>query len=116
MDQFFEAQKIYKQNIIEGKTYITDEEAASLGSNVANKAIHIKLRLVSLIESGTNLIVRISENKKQLDISNYSDEIYRCLRIGILMYQDFKPIHSQATQINQTSIFNLALKNMLSGL
>ena len=116
MEQFLEAQKTYKQNIIEGKTFITDEEAATLGSDVADRAIHIKLRLVSLIEHGTSLLLHIAENKEKLEISDYADEIYQCLRVGILMYQDFEPIQERARQINQQSIFNLALKNMVGGL
>ncbi|MGC0119401.1 hypothetical protein [Pseudoalteromonas piscicida] len=92
MEQFLEAQKTYKQNIIEGKTFISDEEAATLGSHIADRSVHIKLRLVSLIEHGTSLLMYIAENKEKFEISDYADEIYQCIRVGILMYQDFEPI------------------------
>ncbi|NQZ51856.1 MAG: hypothetical protein HRT95_17275 [Moritella sp.] len=116
MGQFLDAQKVSKQNIIEGKTFISDEEAAALGVDVANRAIHIKLRLVSLIDNGTILLIHLSENREQLDISDYSDEIYQCVRVGVLMYQDFKPLKEQAEFVNTQSIFKLTLKNMVGGL
>jgi hypothetical protein len=116
MEEFLIAQRANKQNIIEGKSFITDEDAASLGPSVAEKCISAKLRLVSLLEHGTILLILLSNEKGQIRISKFSEEIYQCIRISIIMYQDFEPLRKSANAISGKSIFRLSLSNMASGL
>lgn len=65
----------YEQNIVEGKTFISDEEACQLGIYVAQLSIELKMNLIQLISSGLGLLIVILSNPEEFDLKEHANDI-----------------------------------------
>jgi hypothetical protein len=51
--------KTARQNLIEGKTFISDEEATALGLAFTQKSIELKMHILEVIDTGSWLMVSL---------------------------------------------------------
>ena len=63
------------QNIIEGKIFISDEDASHFDPAVARTVINLKMKIIAILDSIMALYLEITANDSKFDIQLYSDAI-----------------------------------------
>ncbi len=106
----------YEQNLLEGKTFITDEEASQLGIHMAHVSIELKMELVSLINSGLGLFVVALSNLEDFDLAEYSNDVAKIAWKGIVVSKHIDTLSNRIDSYAEKSVFELALLNLLGKL
>lgn len=110
-----ESSKASKQNLIDGKTFISDEEAAAFGMAITQSCINLKMGLLDLIETGTNLIVVIVMAPTEFEIKDYSNEVANLLWKGIVISKEIDSLSRAARAISSKSVLELTRRNLIYG-
>ena len=74
-----------EQNIVDGKTFITDDEASCLGTYTAQTAIELKMHLISMLNSGVGLLFVVFADPEDFELKKHSDDIVKLVWKGILV-------------------------------
>lgn len=101
--------------MIDGKTFILDEEAASLGVAFTNKCIELKMGMLDLVDATTLLLLSILSAPEHFDIKGYSTEICQLVWKGVLVSKNIDLLTSSARAIASKSILALTFQNIRSG-
>lgn len=104
-----------RQNIIEGKTFISDEEAAALGVAFTSKTIELKMGMLDLIDTGTTLVVSLVSAPTEFDLKRSSNEITQLVWKGILVSKVIDSIAGAARAISSKSVLSLTLTKIRNG-
>lgn len=113
-----ESSKTTKQNLIDGKTFISDEEAAALGVAFTHTCIELKMGILDLVDSGTMLavtLVSLVSAAADFDIRNHSAEVSEMVWKGILVSKNIDLISRAARVISSKSVAALTLQNIRDG-
>jgi len=103
-----------RQNIIDGKTFISDEEAASLGVAFAHNSIELKMRIIDLVDSATGLIVTCLSAPAALEKA-LPTEIAQLAWKGILVSKNIDSFTGAARAIARKSLIALTVQNIRKG-
>jgi len=101
-----------EQNIIDGKTYISDEDAALFGPEVARVCIELKVNLISLFSSLIMIYIKALSCEGDFDLKDYSTEFSDIMWKAILISRSIDLMPSRMDQYIEPSIFRLTLRNM----
>lgn len=101
-----------EQNIIDGKTFITDEEASYLGPHTALIAIELKMELINILNSGVGLLATLLSSKDGIDIKEHADEILKLIWKGILISKHIDTLTKKMDYLKAHSSFDLTIKNL----
>jgi hypothetical protein len=107
--------KTTRQNLIDGKTFISDEEAAALGVAFTNQAIALKMGIIDLVDGGTTLILSIVAAPADFEIKDSATEISQIVWKGILVSKNIDSIARGAGAIASKSVMALTLQNIRKG-
>jgi type II secretory pathway pseudopilin PulG len=107
--------ELSRQNIIDGKTFITDGDAALLGEHISYRVIELKMRLLNLIDSGHVIIWEIDRNDT-FEVEKHAEEIYRVIRATIIFSRCMESTIHSIERIQSPSVLALAYSNMIKGI
>jgi len=104
-----------RQNIIEGKTFISDEEATVLGVAFAHNCIDLKMDILDLIDTGTWLLVSMLSAPAEFQIETLSTGLTKMVWQGILISKNIDLLSRSARAISSKSVLALSLQNIHNG-
>jgi hypothetical protein len=107
--------KTARQNLIEGKTFISDEEATSLGLAFTHNSIQLKMHLLDVIDAGSWLIVSLVSAPAEFNIESLVDQIAKMLWKGILISRNIDTLSDSARALSSKSVLSLTLRNIRNG-
>lgn len=113
--EIIEWSKTSRRNIIDGRTFISDEEATALGTAFTYSAIGLKLHLLDLIDSGAWLLVSLISAPAEFDMKSLPDQIFKMLWKGVLISRNIDSLMSSARAISSQSVLSLTLRNIRHG-
>jgi len=102
-----------RQNIIDGKTFITDEEASCLGYYNANNIISFKMELVSVINALNFLILSVSSKTIKYNFTDNIDDIIKLFWQGIIISKHIDHLSNEMDKIAKQNHFKLVVNNFL---
>lgn len=108
--------QIIEQNLIEGKTFISDEDASYLGKYIAQICVHLKMNLIDMIDQGTGMIVSICVDPGDFEMKKSAKEISDIIWKAILVSKDIDTLTKQIDRISSESLLSLTMKNLVEGL
>jgi len=108
--------QIIKQNLIEGKTFIGDEDASYLGKYIAQICVELKMNLISMIDQGFGLIVSICMDPGGFEMKKSAKEIANIIWKAILVSKDIDTLTKQIDRISSESLLSLTMRNLMEGL
>ncbi len=111
-----EHSKVVKQNIIEGKTFLTDQEAAILGASVISRTIELKMRMVSAIDKVMTILFSVLNSPTDFDIRKSSKEISEAVWDGIVISKNIDSLSRDMQVISRKSIVQLTKLNIIKEL
>lgn len=106
---------IAKQNIVEGKTFISDEEATTLGVLFTHKCIELKMGIIDLIDSGGMFVAVLLASPETFDIKNFSTEIAEVIWKAISVVRSIDLLAAPARVISSKSVLALTVQNVMTG-
>jgi hypothetical protein len=113
-ESILESSRVTTQNLIDGKTFISDEEAAALGTAFAHTCIELKMGILALVDGGTGVVISLL-NQPDFDLKDYSAEVAEMIWKGILVSRNIDLPPRAARAISSKSVVALTLQNMISG-
>lgn len=114
-DSIFEFARVAKQNIIEGKTFISDEEATTLGVAFTTKCIELKMGMLNLVDGVTGLMIALVDGPTNFEIKDYSAELADMIWKGISVSRNIELTARAAKAISSKSVLALTFENMITG-
>jgi hypothetical protein len=100
------------QNLIDGKTFISDEEASYLGVYTAQTSIELKMELISIMNSANGLLIVAISSVGEFDYKEHADEIMELVWKGIVVSKHIDTLTKKAQYISSKSVFDLTIKNL----
>jgi len=110
-----ESSKTTRQNIIDGKTFISDEEAATLGVAFTNKCIELKMGILDLVDGATTPLLLLVSAPEDFDVKSFSREICQLVWKGILVSKNIDTVAPAARAISSKSVVALTIQNIRNG-
>jgi len=111
MPELLETLKLSRQNIIDGKTFITDESASYLGIHSSACIIELKMRLISVLDIAHVIFYDFSQ-KDDFKIKDNAEEIYKLIRYTILFSKAMEMVKLKVQYFQSCSTLSLTFKNM----
>ena len=112
IEYIFEASSKTEQNLIDGKTFITDEEASQLGIFAAQIAVNLKMNLISLIGLTVGMLTQAYSDPEKFDFQETADDIAKMVWKGVLVSKDIDTLLKQSEIFSGKSIFELTMQNL----
>jgi hypothetical protein len=110
-----EFSKTTRQNIIDAKTFISDEEAATLGVAFTNKCIELKMGILDLVDGITAPLLLLVGAPENFDLRSFSGEICQLVWKGVLVSKHIDTIAPAARAISSKSVIALTWQNIRTG-
>lgn len=105
-----------EQNLIEGKTFISDEEASYLGIYTAQVSIELKMELISLMNIITSLLFIALSSENEFNYKEHIDEIMKLIWKGIVVSKHIDTLTKNVELISKQPVLSLTFKNLTSEL
>ena len=105
-----------EQNLVDGKTFISDEDASYLGPYFAQICVEMKMNLISMMNQGVGLILAFLADSENFDLKGSANEISQIIWKAVLVSKDIDTLTNRINVYTDESLFNLTLKNMSSKL
>lgn len=100
------------QNLLDGKTFINDEDASCLSPRIARVCIALKMELVAFIYSANILMFRIINEIDNFEFVNYAEEISELIWKAIIISKHIDSLSTQIDKYIDKNIFRLTLDNI----
>ncbi|MEA1988953.1 MAG: hypothetical protein U9N57_07085 [Pseudomonadota bacterium] len=100
------------QNIIEGKTFVSDADVSSLDPHIAAISIDLKMKMVNAMTKMTMLFLKIAEEPDDFKFEDYADEISELIWQAILVSKDIDTLSSEISRYSEKSVFALTIRNL----
>lgn len=104
-----------RQNLVEGKTFTSDEEATTLGVSFTVKCIELKMGLIDLIEGATSLLITIMSHPDDFETREYAEEIASLVWKGICLSRNIDLVSRAAGATASKSLVSLTWQNIVTG-
>ena len=111
-EHILEYARMNEQNLVDGKTFISDEEACYLGNYVAQISIELKMNLKSLMNSGIGLLLVILSNPEEFSLKEHADNIIKLVWQGIVVSKHIDSLTKKVELFTKQSVFDLTMKNL----
>ncbi|MCG2778019.1 MAG: hypothetical protein L6406_20300 [Desulfobacterales bacterium] len=105
-----------EQNLLDGKTFISDEDASYLGIYFAQICVEMKMNLISMMSQGVGLILKFMSDSENFDLKVSAKELSQIIWKAVLVSKDIDTLTNRINVYTENSLFNLTLKNMSSRL
>lgn len=105
-----------KQNIIEGRTFLTDQEAAILGELVVGRTIELKMHILSAMDKLIFIMYNYLHDPEEYDICNSSNEISEAIWDGIIISKYIDSLTKDIQMFSRMSLVQLTKANFFKEL
>jgi len=103
---------VKEQNLIDGKTFISDEEASYLGVYVAQVSIELKMELIFMMNFIVGILVVALSSQKEFDYKEHIDDIVKLVWKGIVVSKHIDTLMRKAELFSKQSVIDLTIKNV----
>lgn len=107
--------KAGRQNLLSGQTFITDEEAASLGTYAALHAIALKTGYVELMDGMVAILTRHMGKEQPLDPTALVAEVSKLLWRTMNVALDYSRVRRVAETVTTCTVLKLTMRNVWQG-
>lgn len=102
----------FEQNVLDGKTFISDEDACALGPYCAQLCVSLKMNLISGANKLLGQIVLFLAAPDKYSAKAASKEIAELFWIAILISKDIDALSKHLNKVSNQSLWTLTVKNL----
>lgn len=114
IDNILRYSERFEQNLFDGKTFLSDEEASVLGPHYARLCIDLKMHMTQLTSKAMALVISAIAAPDDFSLEKKAREITDAVWIGVLVSKDIDYLASQTGQARTQSILSRTWKNLWS--
>ncbi len=116
VEMILELSEKNEQKLLDGKTFISDEDASYLGIYLAQICVELKMNLILMINQCVDLILNFLSDPENFDLEDSTMDLSKILWQAILVSRDIYTLTNRINIYTKESLPNLTLKNMWSRL
>jgi hypothetical protein len=113
VDNLLEQCRRNEQNLLDGKTFITDEDAAILGPYYALTCVRLKMNLISVFDKSFGEVIKAISDPDNFALRQAASGVAEIIWRGILVSKDIDALTERVETIKSRSILSLAKSNLL---
>lgn len=102
----------FEQNLLDGKTFVTDEDACALGPYYAQLCVDLKMNLISGANKLIGQIVLFLGAPDQFTLKDAAKEISEIFWKGILISKDIDELSNHIEKVSKHTLLELTWKNL----
>ena len=102
----------FEQNLLDGKSFISDDDACTLGPYAAQVCVNLKMNFISGSNKFLGQIVLFLAAPEKYSISEASKDISDLIWTGILISKDIDTLTKHIDRISKKSLWALTWTNM----
>ena len=102
------------QNLIEGKVFVSDEEASCLDLYSAQVCIELKIFLVDLLNSKLSFHLKIVDAEESFQIKDHENDLVNYLWTFVLVSKNIDTLSRLVDTYTERSTFRLTINNIFS--
>lgn len=114
VDHILRYSERFQQNLLEGKTFLTDEDASSLGPHYAHLCVDLKMHLIELGNKAISLLVTFIGSPDSFSVKDSAKEISEIIWKGVLVSKDIDTLSKAVNKDRTKSVVRRTWKNMWS--
>jgi hypothetical protein len=107
--------KMQIEHIVQGHTFITDEEAATLGIGVVQEAVDLKMNVIDLIDRGYMVIASFAATPDALPDKDLEDSFAKMFWLFVLASRGSTTLLRYAQLFTTRTVTELTLRNIRRG-
>lgn len=111
IDHILKAGTQFEQNLLDGKTFISDDDACALGPYCAQLCVNLKMNIISGASKFIGQIVLFLAAPDKYSIKGASKEISELLWLAILISKDIDALTKYIDRLGKQSLWNLTWNN-----
>lgn len=111
-EHLLEFAKISSQNLIDGKTFVSDVEVANLGPLISQLSIETKLELISAINLVVSLLVLAIKQGKDFNLEENVDDILKLVWKCINISKRIDQLYNSVELYSKKPILELTMLNL----
>lgn len=113
MGSILDYAKQFRQNILEGKTFLSDDEAAALGRPLMSSILEMKMNIISVADSVIMIMLTFVNDPESFKLNEYENEIAQCVWKAVVISRLIDSLKKSASRVAETSVVTLTGRNML---
>ncbi len=101
-----------EQNLVDGKTFISDEDASYLGVYNAQIIIELKMRIISMITLFIVIVLTAISNPEEFEVKEHADSITELIWAAIVVSKHIDTLSNAVDYFIDNSVFDLTFANL----
>lgn len=101
-----------EQNLVDGKTFISDEDASYLGVYNAQIIIELKMRIISMITLFIVIVLTAISNPEEFEAKEHADSIKDLVWAAIVVSKHIDTLSNAVDYFIDNSVFDLTFANL----
>lgn len=112
LDNLLDYAQKTEQNLVDGKTFISDEDASYLGVDNARIIIELKMRIISMITPSLVIVLTAISNPEEFEAKEHADSIKDLVWAAIIVSKHIDTLSNAVDYFIDKSVFNLTVANL----
>lgn len=114
VDHILRYNERFEQNLLDGKTFITDADSSSLGSYYAHLCVDLKMHLIELENKAIALIITVIGSPEAFSVKDSAKELSEIIWKGVLVSKDIDALFTATKKARTKSVVRRTWENMWS--
>ena len=112
VDQILKYSQQFEQNVLDGKTFISDEDACALGPYFGQVCVRLKMNLISANSKFVGQLILLLTDPKSFSLKEAAGEVSEIIWKGVLVAKDIDDLSKRIESITKQSTLALTWKNL----
>ena len=102
----------FDQNLLDGKTFVSDDEAAALGPYFSQTCVRLKMTMITMVSKGLALVISLISNPERFAIKDKGKEVADIIWHGVLVSKDIDELSDYVNKRRARSLMRLTWDNL----
>jgi hypothetical protein len=102
-----------EQNLLDAKTFVTDEDASTLGPYYALTCVRLKMNLIAVFDRGLGEVIKVISDPDNFALQQAASGVAEIIWKGILVSKDIDELTTKVEAIRKQTVLSLSYKNFL---
>lgn len=111
-DEILNYSQRFEQNLLDGKTFVSDEDACALGPYFGQACVRLKMNLISVNSKFAVQFMLLLADPKNFALKESAEELSEMIWKGVLVAKDIDDLSKRVESIADQSVLTLTWKNL----
>jgi hypothetical protein len=112
IDHILRHNELFEQNLLDGKTFLTDDDASALGPYYARLCVHLKMNLIAVGSKVITLVISLIGSPESFSVKDSAKELAEIVWKGVLVSKDMDELFEAVERARNKSLVRLTWNNL----